>query len=202
MFDLDKGSTFDLGKNNSQLSYVRVGLSWDENSINGRSADCDVSVFLVSDSGRLPDAPHLIFFNNLCGRGCGKSTQGICNHETGLHGVKHWGDNRDGSGDGDDELVDIDLSQIESNIEQIVITVTIANPDDGFHFGNVTNPSARVYDAHTNEILCEYQMNEAANGNDGLLMARLYRDGSSWVVEALGSPFTGGLQAAINMYHP
>jgi tellurium resistance protein TerD len=202
MFDLEKDNPFDLTKAEPELQYIRVGLSWDSNEINGNSPDCDVSAFLIGANGKLPAPQYLVFYNNLCGRGCSQKKTGGCQHESGASGVKHWGDNRTGEGEGDDELLDVNLSIVENQIEQIVFVVTINNANEGFHFGNVTNPSVRVYNAHTNEILCQYEMNQTANGNDALLIARLYRNGNSWIVDALGNPFTGGLSAAIEMYKP
>ena len=200
MFDLEKNDPFDLDKAAPDLHYLRVGLSWDDTQINGKSPDCDVSVMMVGENGKLAGKAHFIFYNNLCGRGCGRSTGGVCAHDAGANGVKHWGDNRDGSGDGDDEVIDINLSSIDSQVQQIVVVVTINNVNDGFHFGTVTNPSVRVYNALTNDVICQYHMHDVANGSDALLMARMYKNGSSWVVEALGTPFSGGLKAALEMY--
>ena len=39
--------------------------------------------------------------------------------------VEHTGDNRTGAGDGDDEVIKVDLSRVPADIDKIAFTVTI-----------------------------------------------------------------------------
>ena len=43
-------------------------------------------------------------------------------------GVVHSGDNRTGSGDGDDEVIFIDMTKLAADIEEISVVVTIDRP--------------------------------------------------------------------------
>ena len=52
--------------------------------------DLDASVFMVGSNGKLPTEEYFVFYNNL------KSLDGS---------VQHTGDNRTGQGDGDDEMI-------------------------------------------------------------------------------------------------
>jgi len=44
-------------------------------------------------------------------------------------GVTHRGDNRTGDGDGDDELIRIDLNQVPAGTIELFVVVNIFSPD-------------------------------------------------------------------------
>ena len=108
---LKKGEKIDLKKSNPGLNSLLVGLGWDTNKYDGGyDFDLDASVFLLGENKKVTSDSDLIFFNNK-------------KHSSGS--VEHMGDNRTGEGDGDDEVVKIDLSKVPSNIHRIAFTVTI-----------------------------------------------------------------------------
>jgi tellurium resistance protein TerD len=184
MISLEKKKTINLNKQVPGLNNVYIGLSWDPTR-DGRSPDADASVFMLNESGKIPSEGYFVFYNNLT------SADGS---------VMHTGDNRTGVGDGDDEQININLSKVSSDVLQIMIVITINNSHEGFHFGNVLNPSVRVYNHATGSTLCEYRLSESFNGCDSLIIGRFYRSGSEWEFQAMGQAFEGGLGATLELY--
>ena len=182
---MKKKEKINLSHSNSDINKIIIGFSWDENTINGQSPECDASVFMLGSDGKIPDDGYFVFYNNLI------STDGS---------VKHNGDNRIGFGEGLDENIDITLSAVNSDIEQLVFTITINNPEAGFNFSTVQNACVKVYNAVNNSIICQYQLEESAIECDSLIIGRLYRNESEWEFEAIGQAFEGGLAATVELY--
>ncbi len=168
------------------MSLVRVGLSWDDNKINGESPDCDVSAFMLGSNGKIPSDDCFVFYNNLL---------------SGDGSVRHSGDNRTGAGEGDDETIEINLPSVNSAITQIIFTISINNSASGFNFSTVSNASVRVYNGTSNQILCQYTLAEAFAGADTLNIGRVFRNGNEWEFEAMGDPYSGGLSAALELFN-
>jgi tellurium resistance protein TerD len=185
MINLEKRKPFNLSKSAPSLSSIRIGLSWDESDLNGQSPDCDASVFMLAENGKIPDEGSFVFFNNLV------SADGS---------IRHNGDNRTGAGDGDDETIDVTLGQVSKNVVQMLFVITIHNMDAGFNFSNVRNASVRVYNSSTNAVICQYQLAESFPDCDSLIIGRLFRSGAEWEFEAMGQAFGGGLQATVSQY--
>ncbi|MGL4876128.1 MAG: TerD family protein, partial [Clostridium sp.] len=107
--NLQKNDILDLTKRNPGLTTVQLGAGWDL-SQNGQDFDLDIAAFLLDGNNRFNTVSNVIFFNNKMGQG-----------------ITLNGDNRTGAGDGDDETIDINLSQISPEIMKIVFVVTISN---------------------------------------------------------------------------
>ncbi len=168
------------------LQKIHIGLSWDQTIVNGKPADCDVSVFMLDQTNKIPTEQFFVFYNNLL------SEDGA---------VQHMGDNRDGAGDGDDEVIQVDLGKVVSQVEQILFTVTIHEAEErGHNFGNVRNAAIRVVNMASDEEICTYTLTEQFGDADSLMIARLFRVGSEWKFEAMGDAFGGGLGALVGLY--
>ncbi|NRT16862.1 tellurium resistance protein TerD [Flavobacterium sp. 28A] len=185
MINLEKKKSINLTQAVPSLNNVRVGLSWDDVQINGKSPDCDASVFMLGENGKVPNDKYFVFFNNLSSED---------------NSVIHNGDNRTGASVGDDETIDINLSQVSSLCVQMIVTITIHNIDEGFNFDATINPSVRIYNSINNSIICQYELSENFSGCDSLIIGRLYRNGSDWEFEAMGQAFSGGLEATVDLY--
>lgn len=181
--NLAKKQSFDLTKKTG-ASKILVGLSWDSVPVNGRPVDCDASVVMLGEDYKIPSEGFFVFYNNLT------SSDGA---------VRHFGDNTDGSGDGDDEVVEIDLGRVSSQVASIMFAVTIHEAEArGHNFGHVSTASIRIFkDA---ELLCTYQMADGNSGDDSVIIGQLLRDGSDWRFETLGSGFSGGLEKVVELY--
>ena len=140
---LAKGQKVDLTKTNPGLTKVSVGLGWDTNKYDGgKEFDLDSSVFLLEASGKVTGPEGFVFYNNTTG---------------GNGSVVHSGDNLTGDGDGDDEVVHIDLSKVPSNIEKITFTVTIHDAETrGQNFGMVSNSFIRVFNESAELIFTSF----------------------------------------------
>ena len=167
------------------LSKVMVGLGWDPiKYTSDNEFDLDASVFMCDASGKVTKDSNFIFYNN-------KTAPGI----------EHMGDNRTGAGDGDDEVIKIDLTAIEPDVQKIAFTVTIDQADARKqNFGMVENSYIRIVDEAKGTELIRYDLGEDYSIETAVVVAELYRNGAEWKFNAIGSGFSGGLAALCNNY--
>lgn len=179
MISLSKGGNVSLSKEVPGLKKVHVGLGWDVRSTDGAEFDLDAIAFLVKSDGKVRTDSDFVFYNNL------KSQDGS---------VFHTGDNRSGVGDGDDESLKIDLSQIPSEISKIVIAVTIHEADvRRQNFGMVSNAFVRIVDEASGAEITKYDLSEDAGVETAMIFGEIYRHNSEWKFKAIGQGFAGGL---------
>lgn len=179
---LKKGQKVDLTKGNASLKKVLIGLGWDVNRYDGGNEfDLDAAAFCLGENGKSLNEGDMIFYNNL-------------KHSSGA--IEHLGDNLTGAGDGDDEQITIDLSSVPENISKIDFTVTIHEAEERKqNFGQVSNAYVRVVNSDTNEELIKYDLGEDFSIETAIVIAEIYRHGSEWKFNAIGSGFEGGLEA-------
>lgn len=167
---LSKGQRVTLRKDGSAaLTLVQLGLGWDpirRRSLFGNretEIDLDASAVMFADH----TAVDLVFFNQLSSRD---------------GSVVHQGDNRTGAGDGDDEVLLVDLTRVPVHVTSIVFLVTSY---EGQTFQEVDKAFCRLVDHTTGTELARYTLSggEAATG---MIMARVYRVGRDWKLEAIG----------------
>lgn len=184
---LQKGQKIDLTKSNPGITNVFVGLGWDTNKYDGGEAfDLDAAAFLLNESGKTAADTDFIFFNNKV-------------HSSGS--VTHMGDNLTGLGDGDDEIIKVDLSKIPASVTKIDFTVTIYDAEKRKqNFGQVSNAYIRVVNEQTNEELIRYDLGEDFSIETAITVAELYKNGAEWKFNAIGSGFAGGLSALCNSF--
>ncbi len=185
--NLSKGQKIDLTKGNPGLKNIMVGLGWDVNVFDsGAAFDLDAAAFLLGSNGKCPTDGEFIFYSNL-------------KHSSGS--VEHMGDNLTGAGDGDDEQIKINLSDVPANIEKIAFTVTIYDADTRRqNFGQVSNAFIRIVNSDTNEELVRYDLGEDFSIETAVVVGELYRHNGEWKFNAIGSGFQGGLAALCNYY--
>lgn len=183
---LIKGQKIDLTKGND-LQKAIIGLGWDINDYDGGyEFDLDASAFLVDSQGKATNDLDFIFFNNL---------------EHSSKSVIHTGDNRSGEGDGDDEQIIIEFSKIPAIIDRISITVTIHDAiTRSQNFGQVSNAYVRVVNEATNVELSRFDLTEDYSIETAMVVCELYRNGSEWKFNAIGSGFQGGLASLCHKY--
>jgi len=179
---LQKGQKVDLTKSNPGLTKILIGLGWDTNKYDGSADfDLDAAAFLLGESGKVNTDADFIFYNNL------KDASGS---------VVHLGDNLTGEGDGDDEQLKIELSKVPQNISKISFTVTINDAETRKqNFGQVSNAFIRVCNGETGAELIRYDLGEDFSVETAVVVAELYRNGTEWKFNAIGSGFHGGLEA-------
>ena len=172
---LVKGQKVTLRKDGGvALTYLRMGLGWDPVEKRGlfgnRSAsiDLDASAVLFADHNIVDVA----YYGQL------QSKDGS---------IQHQGDNLTGEGEGDDEVVLVDLTRIPPHINTVMFVVTSYK---GHTFEQVQNAFCRLVDGTTNAELARYTL-QGGMPFTGMVMAKVYREGNSWKLQAIGE----GIQA-------
>ena len=182
MINLVKGQKTNLAKDNPNLSKILVGLGWDVKKYDGGyDFDLDASAFLVGANGKVANDADFIFYHNL-------------KHSSGA--VEHTGDNLTGAGEGDDEVIRVDLKKLPANVERVAFTVTIYDADvRRQNFGQVSNAFIHIIDETTGQELIRYDLGEDFSIETAVVVGELYRNAGEWKFNAIGSGFKGGLRA-------
>jgi tellurium resistance protein TerD len=181
---LQKGQRVDLTKGNAGLSRILVGLGWDPVERSGgflgglfgggkaAEIDCDASVIMLDQNGRMTRKEDLVYFGNLQSR-CGS--------------VRHTGDNLTGDGEGDDEQIFVELGLVPPNIHKLVFVVNIYDcirrKQD---FGLIQNAFIRVVNAGNNQELIRFNLTDNYAGKTTLIVGEIYRYNSDWKFAAIG----------------
>lgn len=185
--NLSKGQKVDLTKGNPGLTKIMVGLGWDVNKYDGGFAfDLDAAVFMLGENGKVSSDSDFVFYGNK-------------EHVSGS--VIHAGDNLTGEGDGDDEVIQVDLSRVPANISRIAFTVTIYEADErNQNFGQVNNSYIRVLNQANGEELIHFDLGEDFSIETAVVVAELYRYNGEWKFNAIGSGYSGGLASLCRDY--
>ncbi len=185
--NLTKGERVSLSKEAPGMSKAGVGLGWDVNQTDtGDQFDLDVSVFMLGENGKIPSEKYFVFYNNL------ESDDGS---------VKSSGDDRTGEGSGDDETISVDLTQVNSAIQEIVFVVTIYQAETRRqNFGQIRNAFIRIYDEVSQNEVTRYDLDEDFSRETALEMGRLYRKDGEWRFQAVGQGYNSGLDSFIKQY--
>lgn len=179
---LQKGQKVELTKTNPGLTKIMVGLGWDTNRYDGgNDFDLDTAAFLLGDSGKVSSSADFVFYGNL-------------KHASGS--VTHAGDNLTGEGDGDDEQILVELNKVPASVQKITFTATIYEAEARRqNFGQVSNAFIRIVDQASGQELIRYDLGEDFSIETAVVVGELYRNGSEWKFNAVGSGYQGGLQA-------
>jgi len=167
--ELRKGQVLDLAKpDGSPLTQIKIGLGWDKERTAGfigtGAPDIDLDASAVQFTGtQLFD---LAFYNNLSTRD---------------GSVVHQGDNLTGAGEGDDEVIAVDLTKVYAKVDTIAILVSSYQ---GHSLEWVGNAYCRVVDDEDNEIGRFILLGGAPE--TGLVMATLVRAGDGWQLNPIG----------------
>lgn len=181
---LTKGKPLSLSKESPGLTKVFMGLGWDPAQpekkggllgglFGGNKAvdeiDLDASVLMFTAAKEHMDT---VYFGQL------KSRDGS---------ITHGGDNLTGEGDGDDEVIYVDLTKLPSNCSHLVFTV---NSFRGQTFNEVDNAFARLVDETKNKEICRYELHEKG-AHTGVIMASMSKGSDGWTMTAYGTPCQG-----------
>lgn len=143
---LAKGQKISLDKEAGKtLSKVVMGLGWDAKKSKGflgfggsaPDIDLDASCVLFDEQKQPVDA---VYFRQL------RSKDGS---------ITHTGDNRTGDGDGDDEQIIVELSNVPANVKTLMFTV---NSFTSITFDQIENAFCRVFDPTTNKEIAKYNL--------------------------------------------
>jgi tellurium resistance protein TerD len=183
---LAKGGNVNLTKIAPSLTKVAVGLGWDVRSTTGVDFDLDATALVCGPDGKVIDDRHFVFYNNLT------SPDGS---------VEHTGDNLTGEGEGDDEVVNVNVSAVPAGVDKVVFAVSIYEGSTrGQSFGQVVNAFIRVVDATTGTELARYDLTEDASTETAMIFGELYRLGGEWKFRAIGQGYASGLAGIAKDY--
>jgi tellurium resistance protein TerZ len=156
------------------LTRVRLGLGWDKLPTAGAmgtgAPDVDLDASAVQFTGeQLFD---LAFYNNL---------------QTRDGSVVHLGDNQTGRGEGDDEVVTVDLGRVYAKVDTIVFMVSSYQ---GHTLEWINHAYVRLVDDGGGEgrELARFTLTGGVP-ETGMAMAKLFRDGADprqWRMRAIG----------------
>ena len=94
--------------------------------------------------------------------------------------VEHTGDNLTGEGEGDDEIIKVNLSAMSPDVERIVFPVSIYDADARRQsFGQVANAYIRVVNADNDAELTRFDLTEDASTETAMVFGELYRRAAS-----------------------
>lgn len=176
---LTKGGNVNLSKEAPNLTNMAVGLGWNPRATDGQAFDLDAVAFLVNESGKVRTDADFIFFNNL------KSSDGS---------VEHTGDNRTGEGDGDDEVIKVDLSKVPADVSKVVFCAVIYEGQArNQNFGQVANAYIRIVNTQGGAEVARYDLSEDSSTETAMIFGELYKNNGEWKFRAVGQGFAGGL---------
>lgn len=168
---LKKGDTVSLVKKsgNSPLTKIHVGLGWDVH--NDIQADLDAFVVQLDQDNKVIDT---VYFNHLTSDD---------------RAIKHTGDNLTGEGDGDDEVIYVDLDKLNPRTHRIVVAVNIYQCR--LTFEDVENAFVRILDRQTKEELIHYDLSQEFGKNYSMLVGDIIKNGDgTWSFKAVGTATT------------
>lgn len=181
--NLQKGQKIDIG-----LIKMSVGLGWNPNEGTGHDFDLDASAFMIDKSNKIP-APNFV----------------VCygNFDSPDKAIHHTGDDPTGgnSADGDDEVIEIDLSKVHASVQQILFVVTIHEFESRRqNFGQVRDSYVRIVDNLTGQEIAKYELGEDFSIETAVEFGRLYRREGKWKFEASGIGYKESLDFFTEKY--
>lgn len=177
MVSLTKGQSISLSEEPRPPARVAMGLGWDVAKrkgflgrlVDGGEVDLDASCLVYDTSGSLIDS---VWFRQLA------SKDGS---------IVHSGDNRTGAGDGDDEVINVDLTRVPPAAKTLVFTV---NSFTGVTFERIENAFCRLIDLADNREIARYDLS-AQGPHTAQIMAKLVRGPEGWAFTAIGAIAAG-----------
>jgi tellurium resistance protein TerZ len=174
---LSKGQKISLSKAAPGLSNLLIALGWDPVKKKGLfgmggssgEIDLDASVIVLNASKQVLE---YVYFGQL------RSRDGA---------IAHGGDNLTGKGDGDDEVIRVDLDKLSKDAAHLVVTV---NSYRGQTFNEVENAYCRLADTKSGKEICRFELSEKGR-NTGFVMAVVSRVNGEWEAKSLGVAATG-----------
>ena len=222
--NLVKGENHKL---DSSLNQFHIGLGWDVNE--GASPydfDLDVSAFMIGADKKVIGEEYVVFYNS--DNRLKVNSNGDLIRPLKIVNASNWTNNdkmreesrpvdpelsvigslddEDGSTseDGDDEIMDIDLSKVRPEVKEIIICVSIYQyAERKQNFGQVERSYVRLYKPGKDKMGEEeylYDLTEDFSSDHAVEFCRLYRFNGEWKIQALGIGHKGGLEELVQKF--
>ena len=183
---LAKGQKVSLSKMSANLDLIEVGLGWDTATNSAIPYDLDAEAFMLGENGKVIGDDWFIFYNQPM------SPDGSC---------KHSGDNKDGSGVGDDEVIQLQLSRVNPQVAKIAFVISINEAQQrGHNFGGVQNAYVRVVDKGTGKELIKFNLTDYFKEVTSMTVGELYLKGGEWRFNAVGQGLNTDLAGLCGFY--
>jgi len=182
--NLQKGQKISIG-----LTKMSVGLGWNPNEGTGHDFDLDASAFMIDSNRLIPAEQFFIFYGN------------ADSPDNALH---HTGDDPTGgnSEEGDDEVIEVDLSKVDNRIYEILFVATIHEATQRKqNFGQIRNSYIRIVDDSTGQEVAKYELGEDFSVETAIEFGRLYRRNGQWKFEASGIGYNEDLGFFLSKYY-
>lgn len=190
--NLSKGQKIDLTKGNPGLTTLKVGLGWDLNKGNGSAFDLDAFVICLDDANK--SLPGGVLYYGSPKNSAGKPT--ILSES-----LVHSGDNLTGAGDGEDEVITINLGQVPANVAKCVVGINIYEAASrSQNFGMVRNAFCTIYAGDASTPSHKYDLGEDYSTFQGVVVGEVYRNNGEWKFGAVSNGFNGTIQTVLEMY--
>ena len=170
------------------VNRLGIGLRWKPQTDANQRIDLDISAFLLDSNQSMPSPHHIIFYHNK------KSVD---------ESILHLGDSRSGEERRDDEIILVSVDDVQSDIEEIAVVITIYNEGvtvENTSFMPVSGAFVRLFDYQTNKEILRYDINEHYNDFNGLEFGKLMRTSEGWVFEITGTGSKKGLEGYIDQF--
>lgn len=194
---LRKGGNISLTKEAPTLKKLLVGLGWDTRATDGVAFDLDACAIAVNAENKAPTEHYLL----LGFTAPEDKARGIDRTSTFGGALVHTGDNRTGAGDGDDEVIKVDLQNIPDDVQKIVFAVNIYDESQsGVNFGQVSNAYIRMVDDETQKEIARFDLGEDASIETTVIFGEIYKHNGEWKFRAVQQGWQEGLAALLRSY--
>ncbi|MEO6862935.1 MAG: TerD family protein [Microcoleus sp.] len=182
---LSKGERFNISQEAPDLKKMAIALGWQVTEA-GQSYEIDVSAFMLSSDGKVPNDKYFIFYNNL------QSSDGSV-----LQSIPE----KNNQGKENKTIYGVTLERVNPEIVEIIFVVTIHEGHKiNSNFSNVTNSFIKIYNFDTGSELVRYELKENFSGETAVEFGRLYRKKEEWRFQAVGQGYQAGLQSFVDKY--
>lgn len=172
---LQKGGSVNLSKTNETISLkkggngdlksIHVGLGWDVH--NDISVDLDAFIVQQDANGNVFDT---IYYGQ-------KNSKD--------RAIVHQGDNLTGEGEGDDEVIKIDLTRLDPKTKKLFVAVNIYQCR--IPFNKIENAFVRILNNQSQDVLMQYNLSKESGSNYALIMGEIEKNADgTWSFNALG----------------
>lgn len=198
--NLSKGQKIDLRKESGEkLINFCVGVNWgaiEKKVLFGLSksltnVDLDLSCILIDNNNNLCDHLYSPLYRVEVLQQFGLPKGKLISADGSL---KHTGDDLEGDKGGDDgldnEIITVDLSRINPNVEQIFFFLNNAGAED---FSQIPYAKIRMYEGtptKVTSVFASYNVSAEPQyaGKQSIIMGKLYKRNGEWKFSAIGDP--------------
>ena len=160
------------------LDLIQVGLGWDLGP-NGQGYDLDVDAFMLGANGKVIGDDWFVFYNQ---------------PESPDNSVRLLCDSTNGAGAGDDEIVQVQLSKVNPQVQKIVFIVSINEAKEyGYNFSNVANAYVRITDVKKNNEIARFQLTDYYSNVNSMVIGEVYRHNGEWKFNPVGDGVSADL---------